>query len=124
MADAARSHDALAAHAAALMEAVALVADTTRALLAAAARGQVDRYLANAAHYLDLVGHVTVAALWLDQARAALRLQAAGGDAEFCAGKLAACRYFFGYELPRVRRDVAILQALDDTTLTAPEGGF
>lgn len=53
--------------------------------------------LANATPYLEAAGHIVVAWIWLDTARAA----AESGSA-LAAGKRAAAEYFFTYELPRV----------------------
>src|SRR5437764_620732 len=75
---------------------------TTRRLGEAAAR-DVERGLANASVYLEALGHVVVAWMWLRQALAATRaLAGAPVAADFYRGKLAACRYFFRWELPRV----------------------
>ena len=53
--------------------------------------------LANATLYLQGFGHVVLAWIWLDIAAGAL----GSGHAE-APGKVAAMRYFFGYELPKV----------------------
>jgi butyryl-CoA dehydrogenase len=66
-----------------------------------------------------MMGHVVIAWMWLRQATAALRKR--GGEdanADFIDGKLATCRYFFLYELPKARTQRALLDNLDDTTLT------
>jgi alkylation response protein AidB-like acyl-CoA dehydrogenase len=76
------------------------------------------RALANATIYLDMFGHVVIAWMWLRQALVATRkLDAGDGDAAFMNGKLAACRYFFAYELPKARTQRELLAKLDDTTL-------
>jgi butyryl-CoA dehydrogenase len=112
--------DSLAEHAAALRAAVDLVEQTTLALVGAAMSGDVPRYLANASVYLDMLGHVVVAWLWLEQGLVATRLiEAASDDDEraFLRGKLQACRFFFRWELPKTRAQAELLQSLDDTTL-------
>ncbi|MVA96410.1 acyl-CoA dehydrogenase [Nitratireductor sp. CAU 1489] len=81
--------------------------------------------LANATIYLDMLGHVVIAWMWLRQAVAAVGKRANGdGDPDFLDGKLAACRYFFAHELPatRVKRD--LLDSLDDTTLSMKPDWF
>ncbi len=116
----------LAEYAAALGKAVELAAATTQVLAGAALKGQVDLFLANAAYYLDMLGHIVLAWIWLQQAQvaqAAVR-SAPAADAEFYQGKLYACRYFFRYELPRAQRCAELLQRLDDTTLSIPAGVF
>jgi alkylation response protein AidB-like acyl-CoA dehydrogenase len=81
-------------------------------------RGIADVTLrtANAACYLDAFGHVVVAWLWLEQALIAARRVGAPDDA-FYRGKLAACRYFYRWELPRVGRWLGLLDPVDRTPL-------
>jgi butyryl-CoA dehydrogenase len=76
-----------------------------------------SRGLGNASAFLNAFGHFVVAWLWLRAAKAA---RAVKGDASFQAGKLAACQYFFDYELPQAEvwlrtaaRDAAVLDDLD-----------
>ncbi|MEK7862546.1 MAG: acyl-CoA dehydrogenase, partial [Chloroflexota bacterium] len=122
---AARAHPQLAEHAEALAVALADIGDTTEVLLAALPEDP-ERALANATLYLDSLGHVVVAWRWLVQALAATRaLPAAGAaDRDFYAGKLAACRFFFRYELPRITPVLALLRTLDDTALGIADTGF
>jgi alkylation response protein AidB-like acyl-CoA dehydrogenase len=86
-----------------------------RATKGAWATGVPEEALANATPYLQAFGHVVLAWLWLDVA-----LAARGSRHE--AGKLAAMRYFFAYELPRidawlapVARREALLRTLDES---------
>ena len=55
--------------------------------------------------------------MWLKQAVAAEQnmSEANSADHDFYAGKLAACDYFFAYELPRTDADLALVASLDDT---------
>lgn len=109
--DLSASAEALAAH---LAESAA-----TTGKLAQAVTENPRLGLANATLYLDMMGHVTIAWMWLRQALVASRKLAAGeGDAHFLAGKRAACRYFFAHELPKTRTQRALLDSLDDTTLS------
>jgi hypothetical protein len=110
---------ALGEHAAALAAALDDLERVTRVLLGEVARGGVRLALANASSYLDLCGHVLVAWTWLRQARVSTGALAGdvGADADLHRGKLAACAFFFRYELPRVAHDAQLLAALDDTTL-------
>ena len=80
-----------------------------------AAKGQMDLAMANSSAYLELFGHTVIAWQWLVQALAAKA--ARGGDAGYYAGKLAACRYFFRYELPKTQAWAELLMQLDDTLL-------
>ncbi len=68
--------------------------------------------LANASVYLEVVGHVVVAWLWLEQA-----LVARGHEGDFYDGKRAAAQFFFRYELPRTGPQLDLLDLLDRTTL-------
>ena len=62
--------------------------------------GQPDVALANATPYLQAFGHVVVAWLWLDIAlRGAAQTEPL--DDAMC-GRMAAMRYFFAYELPKI----------------------
>ncbi|MFT4636152.1 MAG: alkylation response protein AidB-like acyl-CoA dehydrogenase [Arenicella sp.] len=73
--------------------------------------------LANATIFLDSMGHVVIAWMWLKQAVAALEGQAKGNanDAAFYSGKLAACKFFYRYELPKAMANFEIVSSLDDT---------
>jgi hypothetical protein len=64
---------------------------------AAWASGDPAEALPNATPYLQGFGHVVVAWIWLDVAIGARRSQHAEAP-----GKVAAMRYFFAYELPKV----------------------
>ncbi|MER5337826.1 acyl-CoA dehydrogenase C-terminal domain-containing protein [Micromonospora sp. NPDC002717] len=82
--------------------------------------------LANASVYLEAVGHVVIAWMWLEQL---LVVEAAGGpgdgpDAELHAGKRQAARYFFRYELPRTGPQFDLLESLDRTTLEMRDDWF
>ncbi|MFY9513059.1 MAG: acyl-CoA dehydrogenase [Rubrivivax sp.] len=61
------------------------------------ATGQPEEALANATPYLQAFGHVVLAWLWLDVALAAAR-----SNSPLQPGKLAAMRYFYAYELPKI----------------------
>ena len=123
-ADIAAAGPGLAEEAAALEAHVADCLAVTAILTAEAARAP-RRGLANAGIYLDMMGHVTIAWMWLRQASVAERLLAAGeGDAARLEGKRFACRYFFRYVLPQAATQRALLGTLDDVTLEMPEAGF
>ena len=61
------------------------------------ATGVPEEALANATPYLQAFGHVVLAWLWLDVALAAQSAPTAMKE-----GKLAAMRYFYAYELPKI----------------------
>ena len=72
--------------------------------------GDVELTLANSSIYLEAVGHLVVAWLWLEQAMVP-------GVGAFYDGKRQAARYFFRYELPRVGPQLDLLASLDRTTV-------
>ncbi|GKX35443.1 MAG: acyl-CoA dehydrogenase [Rhizobiaceae bacterium MnEN-MB40S] len=103
-----------------------LAAETTASMGAKAGEVDAETYLANATIYLDMLGHVVVGWLWLKQAQAALRALETGGEADpdYYEGKVAACRYFFRYELPVIESQCALLVLMDRTCLEMNEAGF
>jgi butyryl-CoA dehydrogenase len=103
-----------AAHADALAAAAARVAEVTATLWGAEDPAVT---LANSSTYLEAVGHVVVAWMWLEQV-----LAAASREGDFVEGKRAAARYFFRYELPRTGPQFALLASLDRTTLDVHPG--
>ena len=109
----------LAQYAIALENAARSIDETTQALATCLGSGRVSLGLANASYYLTLVGHSLIAWVWLKQALVAERAlaSAAAHDIDFYQGKLAACRFFFRYELPATGHCAALLQSLDDTTM-------
>ena len=95
---------------------------TTQALLA---QRDVDLMLANATAYLEMLGHIVIAWIWLRQALVAERaLAARPADADFYRGKLQACRYFFRYELPKTKPLHELLRSLDATCLEMQDSWF
>ena len=105
-----------------LAEALQLVGKTTQALITQMQAGNIRLSLANAAYYLTMMGHVCIAWMWLKQAIVAAESAASGQD--FYQGKLQACRFFFAYELPQIKTQAALLQKMDDTTLTMQADWF
>ena len=105
-----------AQHATLLSAAVTRVGSTTAALWS---RGDPEVALANSSVYLEAVGHVVIAWIWLEQ------LLAVGDrEGDFFDGKRAAARYFFRFELPRTGPQFDLLDSLDRTTLDAQPGWF
>jgi hypothetical protein len=100
---AAAEYDTLAAASRQLQMALQALESATRAAWMDAAPEQA---LANATPYLQAFGHVVLAWLWLDVALAceARLAQSAAGAATLDAlhGRLAAMRYFYAYELPKI----------------------
>ncbi|MFD0321369.1 acyl-CoA dehydrogenase [Lysobacter gummosus] len=94
----------LQALAAQLGAAAKLAGAATAAVGQRMAAGEVRLGLANAGHYMTLLGHVVIGWLWLRQATIAQNALAGANeaDAAFYQGKLQACRFFFAHELPQV----------------------
>ncbi|WP_307854506.1 acyl-CoA dehydrogenase [Micromonospora sp. C31] len=88
--------------------------------------GDPEVALANASVYLEAVGHVVIAWMWLEQL---LVVEAAGDpgdgpDADLHAGKRQAARFFFRHELPRTGPQFDLLDSLDRTTLEMRDDWF
>ncbi|HEY6100531.1 MAG TPA: acyl-CoA dehydrogenase [Anaeromyxobacter sp.] len=124
-AEAASREEALRGHAQELGRAFEQLRATTLRLADAAARDP-ELGLANASAYLESFGHVIVAWMWLRQGTAAARglARAQGPGRDFYEGKLAACRWFFRWELPAIAHPLAMLSALDPTCVEAKPSWF
>jgi alkylation response protein AidB-like acyl-CoA dehydrogenase len=96
-----------------------LAGETTREAAGRMQAGQVREVLANAQHYMTLLGHVAVGWMWLWQSTVALRALpgAHGADADFYRGKLQAARWFFACELPQVELAARLVREADDSAL-------
>jgi butyryl-CoA dehydrogenase len=86
------------------------------------ATGVPEEALANATPYLQAFGHVVLAWLWLDVALAAARSSGALGA--FGEGKLAAMRYFYAYELPRIDAWLGVVSRRESLVREVPEDAF
>jgi len=118
----ARAVPALVGHANALAAALEHLGAATRA---AWSTGNPDEALANATPYLQAFGHTVIAWVWLDVALCVRKqLDAAQGDAALLQGKLAACTYFFHYELPRIAAWLQVVETRDAVCRTMDEAWF
>ena len=99
---------------------------TTETLREAAKRGETRRFLANSTIYLEMLGHVVIAWMWLQQGAVALRQIGERGTDEsgFYNGKLRALRFFYRYELPKIYAQADLLQSLDETCLEVTDSEF
>ena len=116
----ARQVPELAPYAAALGQALQQVGSTTEA---AWATGNPTDALANAVPYMQGFGHTVLAWIWLDVALAALQSDATQSKA-VTTGKLAAVRYFFHYELPKISAWLDVVASRDLTCAELPEDAF
>nr|WP_245197862.1 acyl-CoA dehydrogenase [Acinetobacter nosocomialis] len=117
----AQSIAALQHHANTLAQTWQRVQEVTAALHAIK---DMDMQLANAANYLEAFGHLVVGWLWLDQAITLHENLATSSATDFLNGKLAACDYFFGWEMPKIYSWLAVLDPIETTPLNMPEAWF
>ena len=94
---------------------VNLVANTTIAAGKLLGNGELRLALANAHHYMQLLGHLTIAWLWLEQARVAQAAlpTAIAADTDFYRGKLQACQFFYNTELPLIEHAARLVGQAD-----------
>ena len=127
--------DELKALAKQLQDGMATAADCTAAAGKRMAAGQVRQVLANAQHYMTVLGHLCIAWTWLWQALVAQRAltasaasseerapgapraspDASGVDIDFYRGKLQACRFFFATELPLIEHAARLVREADSS---------
>ena len=107
----------LQAHAKALGEAVKNLSGTTQTAWSGSSPKEV---LANATLYLQAFGHVVLSWVWLDVAITA----SAQASEALREGKLAACRYFFHYELPKIEAWLQVVRGRDQTCAQMQDGWF
>ena len=107
----------LAAHANALGKALQDVGATTKAAWATA---NPTEALANAVPYLQAFGHTVLSWIWLDVALAAH----AAHDSPARTGRLAAARFFFQYELPKIGAWLQVVRTRDLTCAELAEDAF
>ncbi len=101
-----------------LEQARARLLDVTGVLLQRA--GEPALMLCDSTQYLMMFGHVVVAWQWLCQALAAARMLEDGSRAykdAYLRGKLAACRYFYRWELPQALAVADVLATPDQAIL-------
>ncbi len=107
----------LAEPATALAEALQKLGAATKA---AWSTGNPEEALANATPYLQAFGHVVLAWIWLDVSLSANDLK----DEAQRGGKLAAMRYFFAYELPRIDAWLGVVSRREAVCREMPEAWF
>lgn len=99
---------------------------TTTQLLAIAAKGDAEVFLSDATLYLELFGLLNVSWMWLKQATVAQKAldekNPAGEEQQFYTSKIHTMRFYFHYELPKVKSLTARL--LDETILTIFDDNF
>ena len=107
----------LAPHAQTLGAALKEVAAATQA---AWSTGNPSDALANAVPYMQAFGHAVLAWIWLDVALTAH----ASPESPARTGRLAAMRFFFHYELPKIGAWLQVVSSRDATCASMPEDAF
>lgn len=95
----------LKTYADALEAALKKLENVTAHLLGIAAKGNQELFLADSTLFLEFFGIIAVSWQWLIQAVEAQKALAGTplpADVNFYQGKIYTCRYFFGYELPKI----------------------
>jgi butyryl-CoA dehydrogenase len=105
-----------------LQQGMRLLGEVTQDAARRMAAGEVRAVLANASHNMTALSTLTVAWLWLWQARAALHTPAL--DDDFRAGKLQACRFWFATEFMQVEHAARLVGELDRSALDMQAGWF
>ncbi len=105
--------------AAQLLSGIKLAGEVTAATGQRMLAGEARLALANATHYMTMLGHLTIAWFWLQQAMIAQRAlpDANAADVDFYQGKLQACRFFFATELPQIKHLAELVGDADQSAL-------
>ena len=124
--EAAQTFDSLKPYASLLENEVNNWKQTTQHLLSVAAKGDTEVYLSDATLYIELFGILNVAWLWLKQATVAQKAMKVnnptGDEQQFYASKIHTMRFYFHYELPKVKS--LITRLMDETILTVFDDDF
>ena len=110
-----------------LSQALDTLQKVTGHLTGIAGKGNQELFLADATLYMELFGIIAIAWQWLLQglaARKALLKNPSEADVNFYQGKLFTCRFFFGYELPKIQGLATRLLDSDGLTLEMKEEYF
>ena len=116
----AEKYESLKKYADKLGGAIETLQTTVKELIAIAMKGNIELFLADAAVYLDMVGLITIAWQWLMQAVCAEKQSAKCEDIalkNFYNSKIHTMKFFFKYELPKVKSLSETL--LDEDILTS-----
>ena len=109
-----------------LLAGVKLAEETTQAVAKRMLAGEVRLALANAQHYMTLLGHVSIGWMWLQSALIAQRAlpTANTADADFYRGKLQACRFFFASELPQIELAAKLVREAEPSAFDMQDAWF
>ncbi len=117
---AASAIDGLREYSEQLQAACKLAGETTMAVGQRLIAGDIQLALANAEHYMTLLGHLTIAWFWLQQAMVAHQAlpQANASDVNFYQGKRHCCQFFFNTELPKIKHAANLLREADSSAFS------
>jgi butyryl-CoA dehydrogenase len=96
----------------------------TMELVQLAIKGELELFLADATLYLEMLGYLVIAWQWLIQGLSAKEAMGSGDESDFYKGKLLTMKYFFHYELPKIKGLAARLVEADGLTLKADSKYF
>jgi butyryl-CoA dehydrogenase len=119
--------DDLKPYAERLLKAVNSLRDVTFGLMRVGSSGHIDNFLADSTLYLELFGTISVAWQWLKQGiSASICMENSTSETEkvFYSGKLMTMKYFFHYELPKVKGLIERLSENDGLTVNFDEKFF
>lgn len=109
-----------------LLAGVKLVEQATQAVGKRLASNEVRLGLANANHYMTLLGHVSIAWVWLQSAAIACRALpgAKATDSDFYRGKVQACRFFFANQLPQIELAARLVREAEPSAFSMEADWF
>lgn len=113
---AAMAHESLAPYAKKLGGKLKLTQEVLQALMGFAAKGDYQRFLADATPFMDFFGNIIIGWLWLDMAQEAQNALVTGNkenSTEFYESKIHAMEFYFKYELPKTSALAEILMDTD-----------
>ncbi len=118
--DEAANYDALKPYCKKLKEQIELNQQVLEYLLSFAMKGEHERYLSEATLYMEFLGTIVVAWLWLKNAtvaqKALITNDLKGYSTNFYESKIHTMQFFFKYEVPHTASLAEIL--MDDMVLT------
>jgi butyryl-CoA dehydrogenase len=111
-----------------LTTALVQVEKTAKALGSVAMEKGPEAFLADAALFLEMFGHMVIAWQWLTMATAAVtalgRPKLKKKDIRFFQGKCHVAAYFYAYELPRIHSIALVLAQSGQLTCEVPDAVF
>jgi butyryl-CoA dehydrogenase len=120
----ARTYSELASYATLLDAALSDAKEVLAYLMPYATEGDFENYLADATIFMEMISHLVIAHQWLKMATTAHRYILEEKNEfrqEFYISKITAMKYFYKYELPKVKS--CLLTIKSDDKVTLPDRG-